>query len=610
MHGKNAHSPSSAEGGREKKDKAPETTATPEPATVAEPQCLLEALRQALKKDSTALGERLAVIGSGPISVQGSLGGVLALDAAGAAVLVAAFSSVPPGAGASLADELDRLGQLTGSRLAMVANEVSFEELDLLHQATFDSSRTRRISFNAAQRAIVVTRYKPGPEDWKDLRTELGPQLGGVHLLTEQGELAAEPIPDLLRRTERSRATKRWIAAAAGVSLLAGLGIGRSLGSGEDRQTGPGPLISTASVVAVQVPADATQTGWIGQRRLVRTSDGRLVAAYSTPEGLKIVTDQANQGRSWDLPQPVAGFSPRSFAMAIDSTDRLHIAFQDSQGIGYVQLKESLTGLVVSPIVRVDPTTSPVVDIAFDSARSVAHVSFVRQESEAASQPAPKQQPAWAAIAAPPEGPPSLVNTQVLAEPGNAISVLSNIGIGPGSNVIVTYRRGDSVNGWFARYLNAADPAGFMWSAEEPLPVADALYGASSMAVDLRGNAHVVLRDNTTYGLTYLKRAPAGNWLPSETIVDAEVTEQIDFPSISPDLTSESVFVFYQDTTDVDQGQIKAVSRDPQSGWGSPGEVASGSWLPTSIEHAAGLSIVLSTNTGSGSVIAQRVGAG
>lgn len=572
------------------------------------PPGTLNSLRTTLKNDSTALGERLLVIGSGPIAVQGALGGVLTLDERGTAVLVAAFASVPPGAATALSDELDRLGQATGKRLCEVVTEVPAEELASVHRSTFDGSAGRRPSLNAAQRAIVVLTNKPGLETWRDLRTELGPRLSGIHLIDNAGQIVKEPVPDQLRKEVRSRSFKRWIAATAVIALLTGLLTGTFFGTRKDPAAGPGPFISSASVVAAPVPADATHNQWIGQRHVVRTSEGQLIAAFAGPDGLVVITDDANQGRSWNAPQTVAGVFPNSFGMAIDSTNRLHVAFQGREGIGYINLKESLTGLEISPVVRVDSTSnSPVVDIAFDSARSVAHIVFVKQAPDD-SPTTPKQQPAWAAVTAPAEGDPSIIGSQTLAQPGDAISVLANIGVGPGSSVIATYRRGDSVNGWFARYLNAANPTDLAWSAEQPLPVADALYGAGSLAVDTRGNAHVVLRDNTTYGLTYLKRSPDGTWSPAEISVDAEVTEQIDYPSISADTTSDSVFIFFLDTTSVKQGEIKAVTRDPQSGWGAPSVAVSGGSLPSSIELAAGVSILLSTNSATGSLTASRVG--
>lgn len=560
----------------------------------------LQALRETLRQDPAALGERLVVIGSGPLPIPGALGGLLALDPRGAGVLVAAFASLPTGAAAGLADELDRLGQLTGARLEQAANEVDGRPVKEVHSEVFNGPGERRVALNAAQRAFVVLSEKPGIDAWRDLRAELGPQLHGVRLWKE-GTLQPEPLPDQLRRTERSRSFRTWIAVTAAMALGVGIAIGSSIAEEPD-SSGSRPLVSAPALVAAQAPGDATHSQWIGQRRVVRTPDGHLIAAYGDSSGLVIVADHANQGRSWGRPQPFTEISPTTFSMAIDTSGRLHVAFLDAQGVGYVNLQESPEGLIASPLVRVNAgAISPVVDIAFDSSRSLAHVIWVEGD--------PAQQPVWTAVSAPEDADPAVLDTMSLAEPGSGVSVLANIGVGTEGAVIATYRRGDSITGWFARHLDAANPAGFIWSAEELLPVADVLFGAGSLTVDRRGDAHVVLRDDTDHELTYLKRE-MGSWLPAERAVNADATEHIDFPTISADLTSETVFVFYQDTTSVPQGQIKAVARDPEIGWGAPGLVTSGSSFPTSIGLAGGVSVVLATSGSTGSITASSVGAG
>ncbi|MGQ0679383.1 MAG: sialidase family protein [Actinomycetota bacterium] len=555
-------------------------------------------LQTAISSNPAALGERLLVIGSGPISVRGALGGVLALDERGAGVLVALFAALPPGAATDLADELDRLGQLTGQRLNAAA-ELPVAELTKLHRTTFNGTSPGLLFLNRTQRTFVVVTQPPGIDTWNDLRSGLGRQFAGVRVLRE-GSLEPEPVPDILRKTERVRSFRRWLAGATVAALLTGILIGRALESRDPGQAGPGPLFSTSALVATDAPADATHTQWIGQRRVVRTSDGRLIAAYNGPGGLQVVSDKGNQGRSWHPPQPIAGLSPASFALAIDPTDRLHVAFRDEQGVGYVIIAESEIGLTPGEVVRLDrDATSPVVDVAYDQMRSAAHVVWVKGD--------PGQQPFWAAISAPVDGEPAVLATQELSAPGDVLSVLANVGTGPAGEVLATYRRGDSLSGWYSRSLGSD---ALTWSGEEALPVPEALYGAASLAMDRAGTGHLVLRDNTSYELTYLTKAAAGGWLPPEQVLDADVTEQIDFPTIAVDETSSTLFVVFQDTESNPEGEIKAVTWEPEGGWSIPSVVATGSGLPTSIERAGGVAQILSTRRDQGTIEAVRVGAG
>lgn len=570
------------------------------PADAAGP---LEQIRSTLRSDPAALGERLLVLGSGPISVQGALGAILALDSRGAGVLVAAFSSLPAGAAAELSDELDRLAQLGKNKLPGAATLLPEDrEISTVHSEFFKVPNGSKLHLNAEQRVIVVLADKPGLGTWRDLRADLGPSLGGVYAL-EQGMLVPQPLPDLLSRRVKSWSFWRWVAAAAAVFGVGGFWLAGVVDR-PDPPTASAALVSAGSVVAGPVSSDATHTQWVGQRRVARTSNGSLVAAYATAEGLQIVRDHANQGRTWQAPQTFPEVRPLSLAMAIDSTDRIHVAFKDAQGIGYLTLQEGPDGPAASTVLGLDTaTTSPVVDIAFDSSTGVAHVVWVKGETD--------QQPIWAAVSAPAGQEPTLLHSEPLAEAGNVLSVLTNVVVGPNSQVVATFRRGDSLEGWFARYLDGVDPSRFVWSPQEPLPTPEALYGAASMGVDPAGNVHLVLRDNTTYGLTYLKRAQ-GAWGAAETIVDVETTEEIDFPSVSPDFSSEIVYVVFQDTRTTGSGQIKVATRDPAGGWGAPLTVGSPEPLlfPTTIGSALGNSVFLATSQTAPQIRAFRVGAG
>jgi hypothetical protein len=330
-----------------------------------------------------------------------------------------------------------------------------------------------------------------------------------------------------------------------------------------------------------------------------------LIAFFSTPQGLSVVTDQSNSGRSWRSPITITDIPATSFSAAIDDRDRVHLAFSDGAAIAYARLEETPDGWVNTDVLELDETSSPVVDIAWDPQSGLANVVWAKEVASG-------EVPQWAAIAG--DRTPTVAQTEALARGGDEIPVLANVAGGTGSPLLATYRRGDRSSGWFSSTARWDEDANnFTWSPEESLPTEEVI-GAASVVIDSRRTAHLILRDSSSFELAYYTRTPRGGWSSGETAVDANSIDEIDFPVLTVDQTSRLVYVFLQTTDNVPQ--IRVAIRDPASGWESPYSVTSpesfpnGAGYPTSIDHAAGLPIVLWTRGGSPSRIqAARVAA-
>jgi hypothetical protein len=429
---------------------------------------------------------------------------------------------------------------------------------------------------------------------------ELGRRLGGVFVVNEDGLSPLQPPPELRRKPAGTGVwpTANWIGLAAVL-----LGVGLAL-LGFIRLTGAPADPSEQSVespirdVAASASADATHAQWIGQRRILRTSSGRLIAFFSTPQGLSVVSDQSNSGRSWRSPITIPDVPATSFSVAIDSSDRVHLAFSDGEAIAYARLEETRNGWVNTDVLQLDETSSPVVDVAWDPQSGLANVVWAREVASG-------EVPQWAAIANGKS--PSIAQTEALAREGDEVPVLANVAGGGGSPLLATYRRGDSPTGWFSSAARwDEDSNRYTWSPEESVPTEEVI-GAASVVIDSRRTAHLILRDSSSFELAYYTRTLRGGWSSGETAVDANSIEEIDFPVLTVDETSRLVYVFLQTTDNVPQ--IRVAIRDPASGWEGPYSVTSsasfpdGAGYPTSIEQANGLPIVLWTRGGSSSTI-------
>jgi hypothetical protein len=559
--------------------------------------------------ETEPIGLDLLVFGSGPLPVLGARKGALGLDEAGNTVLVIALESPTKRAAEQIADELDKLGQLSLEALGRLQTGTP-QPLEELHQERFGkgSGSSTITELNRSQRTIVIADQPPRTEVWESFLIELRSRLAGVFVVDESGLSPLHPPPELTRKPSSPGVwpTANWIGLAA---VLLGVGLAlvgfmrlTAAPAEPSEQTVESPIRD----VAVGTRADATHAQWIGQRRLVRTSNGRLIVFFSSPHGVNLVTDQSNSGRSWRSPIHIADIPATSFSVDIDDRDRVHLAFSDGEAISYARLEETREGWINTGVLELDEASSPVVDVAWDQQSGLANVVWAREVESG-------EVPQWAAIATG-GGRPSIAQAKALSRGGGETPVLANVAGGPGSPLLATYRRADRPTGWFSSAAEWNEDANtYKWHPEERVPTGEAI-GAASVVIDSRRTAHLILRDSTTFELAYYTRTQRGGWSSGETAVDADSIEEIDFPILTVDQTSRLVYVFLQTTDNVPQ--IRVAILDPASGWEGPYSVTSsasfpdGAGYPTSIEQANGLPIVLWTRGGSSSTIqAARVAA-
>jgi hypothetical protein len=578
-------------------------------ASDTSPDGLDKAIDAIARGETEPIGLELLIFGSGPLPVLGARKGCLGLDEAGDTVLAIALETPTKRAAEEIADELDKLGQLSLGELGKLQTGTP-HPLEELHQERFGrgSGSSTTAELNKSQKAIVITDRPLPTQVWESFLIELGSRLAGVFVVDENGLSPLQPPAELRRKPASPGVwpTANWIGLAA---VLLGVGLAlvgfmrlTSAPAEPSEQTVESPIRD----VAVGTRADATHAQWIGQRRLVRTSNGRLIVFFSSPQGLSLVTDQSNSGRSWRSPITITDIPATSFSVAIDNKDRVHLAFSDGGAISYARLDETPEGWVNTAVLELDEASSPVVDVAWDPQSGMANVVWAREVELG-------EVPQWAAIAT--DGrTPSLAQTEALSRGGDEIPVLANVASGPGSPLLATYRRGNRSAGWYSSTAEWDENANrYTWSPEERIPTNEAI-GAASVVIDSRGTAHLILRDSTTFELAYYTRTQRGGWSGSETAVDADGIEEIDFPILTVDQTSRLVYLFLQTTEDFPQ--IRVAIRDPASGWEGPYSVTSptsfpdGAAYPTSIDKASGLPVVLWTRGGSTSTIqAARVAA-
>ncbi len=552
-------------------------------------------------------GERLFVFGSGPLPIPGAERGALALDKQGQVVLIAAFSSMSSRAAAGMADQLDRIANLSLEQLEEAQTESASEDLLTRHATFFGDEAGGVEGVNSDQRAVIVVAERPPLDVWKALIIELGRQLSGVYLGGEEGLEPLTPPAELTRtnaESAKSAPLRRWFVPTAlllGVALIV-LGANRFL----SQQESPARALQVeASIrdVAVTTPPDATHTQWVGQQRLVRASDGRLLVLYSRPEGLQVVSDHSNQGRSWRTPTPVPRIRASSFSVAIDDEDRLHLAFSEGARVAYVVLTETGSGWRSSRVLVLDPASqSPYVDVDWDRRNKIAHVVWVKESKRG-------QQPYWAAIAfSGKAGTAPLLTRRALSQPRKDLPVLATIATDSRSRVLVVYRRGDAQAGGFSRMaLNRSGQ--WVWGPEQRLP-GHAVVGAMTLALDTRDTAHLVLRDSVAFKLLYFTRRAGGAWSKAETAVQGEAIEEVDFPSLSLDTSSRLVYLFFQSNAFRPSSEVLFGLRDPATGrWEGPhriapaAQTAEGALYPASMASVPGHPIVLWTKMGSAATI-------
>lgn len=563
-------------------------------------------------------GERLMVLRSGPLPVPRGVGAALALDERAAAVLVAALSRVTSTTGVDLGRHLDEVARLSLPEILAVAGP-SDRSLEERHAGFFDlETEVSRDRFNAEQRIFVLTAADPSLLATESLVVELGSRLAGIYRvdgdMVHNVELPpmlrpltppdpkASPGGDLHRGLRsRERAGQRWIAAAGlfgGIALVvAGIAAALSL---RDNGTGDAAGSSTARAIEVpvrrlttDVPAGATNSYLIAQQRVVRAGTGRLLALYPTAEGVAVLEDQNNQGRSWRSPVTLPGVEVTSLSVAIDSAERLHVAALSDDAIKYWSIRRGDgAGWSVGRAAVVDTDAqNPATDIAWDGTTGAAHVVWVK------TTPAGSQ-PMWALVD-PGQRRPRVVETSLLAPGAGDEAVLVNVAVVAPGRVIVSYRRADSPEGWFARSANRDRRTGrYVWGREERLPF-DGVAASASLVADRRGTAHLVLRDDERGELAYLNKSLHGGWTTQETAATGAPSE-IDSPALAVDAMSQLVYLFFQSVGETGSGHIKLAIRDPASGWEGPYDVTSAAdpaaaLFPTTVELAQGQAIVLWT---------------
>lgn len=544
-------------------------------------------LFERLAAGEEVFGERLLPLGVGPIPVAGAETGLLALAADGSAVLVATVGSAGDAA-PDIADHLDRLSRYSHKELAALqTGPEPSEDLEARHEAFFDAPAP---GLNHRQRAIVVVDRPPSIGAWKTLLVELGPQLAGVYLLEgDQPERLEVPLE---LTTTRVGWLPRSVAALIALGLICATVVTLAL------NRDPAPPSATPSAirtVAIDTQGAATHPQWIGQQHMVRTSQGVLTVLYPSGGDLQVVSDQANQGRTWTVPGTVRGIDAASVSVAVDASDRLHLAFSDGAGIFYTFLENDGEAWRHGPIVSLDgDTTSPVVDIAWDEQLQVSHVVWARDAGG-------NQEPRWASVSFE-GGEPEISSSESLARGGDGATVLATVGAYPGEGVIVTYRKGDPITGWYSRSATYERSDGFVWEKEEEIP-SEQFFGSADLAIDGAGTAHLILRDSSEFQLLYSNKPQGKAWTTPELAVDAESIEEIDFPSLSVDSSAQLVYVFFQSNEFFEQNEIRATVRDPATGWAPVFSVANaeqlvdGAAFPTTMRTTSGLPLVLWTTT-------------
>ena len=556
----------------------------------------LERALEAVAAGRSLLSERLLIVGRGPSSVPGGTTSAVGVAENGDLVLIVTAGHLPATAPPAIADRLDRLAALGESNLQALSDEpLSREDLARRHKDFFPTAAPPA-AFNRAQRACLLVRELPSTDVWKALVIELGKMLGGVWRVVGAEVIPAQPPADLLRKRSGKDEGFPWATALGVLVVLAGVGLGilaLTRTGPPEAATGPGQVVDPPiRDVAFGVPGDATHSQWIGQQRLLRTSDGRLVALYPDAEGLQIVTDQSNQGRSWRSPKAYPEMTPLSLSSAIDAEDNIHVAYADGSGISYAFLGSDGRGWDEPLVVPLDDTaTSPVVDIGWDPTSGLAYVVWAANTNKG-------EVPKWSAVSSDQE--PTVVDEGRIAPSGVEVPVLVNVEVGPDSTIHSTYRRGDSSEGWFSSSGTIRSNGDVDWAPEERLP-SDEGFGAAALAVDPSGVAHLVLRDSTTYQLLYFRRTQRGGWSSPETAVDGGSTEEIEMPILSVDAASKLIYLFFQTNQFDPAGEVTVAVRDPAAGWEGPYRIASsgyGTRFPAGMAVMSGQPIVLWTKGG------------
>lgn len=558
------------------------------------------------------LGERLLLLGAGPLPIAEAVGAALALDESGRTVLIAAFHRVAAEAADQLRDQLTEIGALREEDLAEL-EQGPFLGRPLKERVglVFGGTEKAPSEINQSQRLLLVVEEAPSEETSRRLAATLAGSLDGVYEWTDRGverillpspgrptpAAKATPLP---RPVTAERPASYWLSlgiVVAGVVLIA-VAIVRA---GNPTDPSAGAIVeSPLRTIAIGVPPNVTQTYLVGQKRVVRLSDGQLAVLLPTESGLKLILDDNNQGRTWQEPVAVTDSPIESLSVAADSSDRLHIVTSDGAQVAYTTLFEEGTGWGAGPSLVLDTqSTSPVLDIAWDEAADLAHAVWIHEDTAGS-------QPIWASVLTADGEPPALAQTQVLADPGNEIPPLANVAVNNGSGVLVTYNHPDESGGWYSRTGTISEEEDvrfpvFIWGNEEKIPVA-ARYGGAAVVIDRMGVAHLVLRDDGAARLMYFKKRRNRAWSAGEPAAQGNTPLEVDQPGIAVDAASRLIYLAFQ--RGGDRPEVQVVIRDPATGWEGPYQIVTeqdlpeGAVFPTLLPTARGPAIILWTTAG------------
>lgn len=579
------------------------------PSIAAPTENLLDLVLHQIAGGKQLLGQRYFVLGSGPVPISGASKGSVALSASGTSIFVVAVPTVVQGTAAGIADYLDMLRQMSPEALTGVADrDLTVERLRAEH-AAFHGIPPGDRSLNVDPKAVVITTTAPSAAAWKDIVDELGTDLDAVYLVSERDLQRLQPPP--IEKTAKGGWTFfTWLGV---LGLLLGLGltlVGAFVAvrpeEKEPDRAGLSTIESPSRTVASSALVTGTLAQWINQQRAFTTSKGQLSLLYPSPDGLRIVSDQRNGGRSWRSPLPVSGVSAVSLSLADDQDDRLHLVASDEGSVTYHRVTRERSGWASEGEVLVDAATSrQTVDIAWSRESETAHVVWVAEDDSG-------MRPMWARISDV-GGEPEILESRRLSPAGTASIGLVNVARFPNDRVLVTYGRPNEEAGWFAR-VGRLREGSFVWSEEEEVPGAGRI-GAASVEIDATGTVHLALRDDSESAIVYYKRTQKGGWTSGVVVADGTTAENIDFPSLALDPASGLVYLFHQTNLFLGEStEVVVMIRDPATGWEGPlridPAVPGGAIYPVTSGEPTAQPLVFWTALGGGpSIQAARVSA-
>lgn len=156
------------------------------PAAGNDPKADWRALVERIKRGESVVGERLYLLGAGPVPVEGASGGAMTLDRSGAVVLVVSLAEASAGAGEQIARQLTAISGLPGSKLREAGlDPAAGGGLAARHAAFFGLDDP--VELNSGQRSVVVLATEPPAESSAALAAALGAAVGGIFLATAAG---------------------------------------------------------------------------------------------------------------------------------------------------------------------------------------------------------------------------------------------------------------------------------------------------------------------------------------------------------------------------------------------------------------------------------------